>query len=145
MIVCTGCGVEKSEDCFGVDRRRSRLMRRCKECRTSAARAWRKSRPDYEKTRYQALKHVERERHLVRKYGVDLATYADMLKAQNNLCAICAAPESSQHKGVFHIDHCHATGKVRGLLCRGRNHMLGVVGDDPLILARAIRYLERLP
>lgn len=141
MIICTGCKIEKSKDCFGFDRRRSRLMRRCKECRTAAARAWRKSRPDYEKQRYQAEKVSTRERHLVRKYGVDLSAYNALLEKQGGKCAICDAPEKQQFKGVFHVDHCHTTGRVRGLLCRGCNHMLGVVRDDPKILQRAIDYL----
>jgi hypothetical protein len=77
----------------------------------------------------------------VRKYGVTLADYQAMLEAQGGNCAICHALEADQFKGVFHVDHCHATGAVRGLLCRGCNHMLGVVGDDPAILQRAIAYL----
>lgn len=141
MKLCTGCQVEKPLDQFGIDRRRGRVMSRCKPCRTAAARAWRHSRPEYESARYQATKPETRERHLKRKYGVTLADYDRMLADQGGCCAICRKPEVQQFKGVFHVDHDHATGAVRGLLCRGCNHMLGVVGDDPAILARAIRYL----
>jgi hypothetical protein len=116
-------------------------MSRCKECRTAAAKAWRKSKPDYEKARYIALRAETRERHLKRKYGVDLAEYDRMLAQQNGRCAICSKPESEQFKGVFHVDHDHSTGVVRGLLCRGCNHMLGVVKDDPTILLKAVGYL----
>jgi hypothetical protein len=103
--------------------------------------AWRRSRPDYEKNRYQAVKVETRERHMVRKYGVTLADYEAMLAVQGGRCAICHVTEGSQRYGVFHVDHCHSTGRVRGLLCRGCNHMLGVVGDSVEALERAISYL----
>lgn len=141
MKTCTTCMVEKETRFFLIDRRNGKPMSKCKACRSSAARAWRHSKPEYEKSRYQAVKVETRERHLKRKYGVDLGLYAKMLADQDNRCAICRAPESEQLNGVFHVDHCHETGKVRGLLCRGCNHMLGVVGDDPKILVRAIQYL----
>lgn len=141
MKRCMGCQQEKALDQFGIDRRNNRAMARCKACRTATARAWRHSRPGYESARYQASKPETRERHLKRKYGVSLADYDRMLADQGGCCAICLAPEAKQFKGVFHVDHDHATGAVRGLLCRGCNHMLGAVGDDPKILGRAIRYL----
>lgn len=78
----------------------------------------------------------------MRKYGINLSDYQRMLEQQEGICAICSAPEAEQFKGVFHVDHCHTTGQVRGLLCRGCNHMLGVVGDDPHKLLRAITYLK---
>jgi hypothetical protein len=111
------------------------------DCVNAVQRVWRRSKPDYEKARYQCAKIETRERHLVRKYKVSLSDYKQMLTAQGGRCAICGAPEEQQFKGVFHVDHCHATGRVRGLLCRGCNHMLGVVKDDPAILQRAINYL----
>ena len=142
MKTCTICKAEKPASEFWPDRRRMNgLMARCKACNTEQARAYRNARPNYHKDAYQKNKTATRERHLVRKYGVTLADYQVMLEAQGGNCAICRKPEAHQFKGVFHVDHDHATGAVRGLLCRGCNHMLGVVGDDPAILARAIRYL----
>ena len=114
---------------------------RCKSCSRDAHREWRRKQPDYDKRRYQVVKVETRERHLVRKYGVGLADYNAMLAAQGGKCAICYATEASQRYGVLHVDHCHKTGAVRGLLCRGCNHMLGVVNDEPAALARAIAYL----
>ena len=104
--------------------------------------AWRDTKPEYEKARYRRDTKGARERHLIRKYGVTLSDYDAMLAAQEGKCAICLAPEATQFKGVFHVDHCHTTGAVRGLLCRGCNHMLGVVGDDPTKLLRAVAYLK---
>jgi len=142
MKTCTICKTEKPLDSFWPDRRRKNgLMARCKSCNTEQARAYRAARPDREKEVYARTKTQTRERHLVRKYGVNLSNYAVMLSAQGGKCAICQSAEEDQFKGVFHVDHCHTTGKVRGLLCRGCNHMLGVVGDDPKILLRAVEYL----
>ena len=141
MKTCCKCGQDKSLDQFNSDKRRGSLLPRCKTCRAADQKRWRMEKPGYEVERYQSLKTETRERHLVRKYGVNLMDYAAMLSAQGGKCAICRASEEDQFKGVFHVDHCHATGKVRGLLCRGCNHMLGVVGDDPEILLRAVKYL----
>ncbi len=141
MKACTKCKVEKPIADFWIDRRRNKAKSTCKSCGKVQAREWRARNPGFERARYQRDKRLTRERHLVRKYGVTLADYDAMLQAQDGKCAICLSPESAQFKGVFHVDHCHATGAVRGLLCRGCNHMLGVVGDDPAVLQRAIAYL----
>lgn len=142
MKTCSKCSVEKPLTDFWTDRARGRAKSNCKECSAASVKAWRKSNPTYERDRYVNDKAGTRERHLIRKYGVSLSDYDQMLAAQSGCCAICGATEESQHNGVFHVDHCHSTGRVRGLLCRGCNHMLGVVGDDPAILYRAISYLS---
>ena len=63
-----------------------------------------------------------------------------MLGAQNGRCAICGRPETEA--GGLAVDHCHATGKVRGLLCTLCNTALGKFRDRTDILRAAIRYLE---
>jgi len=142
MKICTRCNIGRPESDFWIDRRRNKLKSVCKPCSPAQAREWRALNPLAEKRRYQRDKVAVRERHLIRKYGVTLADYDAMLQAQDGKCAICQAPEAAQFKGVFHVDHCHASGAVRGLLCRGCNHMLGVVGDDPTKLLRAVTYLK---
>jgi len=141
MKLCTGCQTEKPLADFWMDRQRGKPKSRCKSCTVEAARAWRKRRPGYEKARYERCRTETRERHLIRKYGVSLTDYDRMLAGQDGKCAICGRTEDTQHNGVFHVDHCHKTGAVRGLLCRGCNHVLGHVGDDPEVLKRAIEYL----
>lgn len=84
------------------------------------------------------------ERH--RKFGVTLKEYGDMLLAQNGCCAICNQPETATRKGVLKalaIDHDHATGKVRGLLCVQCNTAIGKFKDDRNLLLSAIRYLDK--
>jgi hypothetical protein len=143
MKNCTLCKIEKPLSEFWPDRRRkSGLMASCKVCRKKSLRAYVASRPDYHRAVYDRTRSKTRERHLIRKYGITLADYEVMLKTQHGKCAICKAPESDQFKQVFHVDHCHASGRIRGLLCRGCNHMLGVVADNTEILQQAISYLK---
>ena len=80
--------------------------------------------------------------------GVDAARYQEMLAEQNGLCAICARPE--KHTDPYTgrtkrlaIDHCHGSGKVRGLLCGSCNTALGLFEDDPGLLDRAKEYLAK--
>jgi len=61
---------------------------------------------------------------LRRKYGLEVADYEAMLAAQNGLCALCGGPPGKYRMAV---DHCHQTGRVRGLLCNGCNRSLGWV------------------
>lgn len=88
-------------------------------------------------------KNKDKRRHYALKenYGIGLDQYNDMLKQQNECCKIC-----NQHKDLFDralaVDHCHATGKVRGLLCKNCNMMLGKAKERIDVLKAAIKYLE---
>lgn len=79
----------------------------------------------------------DQEKHLQRTYGMSVEDLAAMLLAQHGVCAIC------QTAPAAHVDHDHQTNKVRGLLCFRCNAALGQLGDDPLVVRRAARYLER--
>ncbi len=71
------------------------------------------------------------------------AAYEEMLEAQNRRCAICGAPHDEQKRGLA-VDHCHTTGKVRGLLCSPCNSQLIVVCENQLhLVERAQAYLAR--
>ena len=63
-----------------------------------------------------------------------------MKRKQEGRCAICGE-EPSTKRGLA-IDHCHITGKVRGLLCHGCNIGIGSMKDSAVLLLKAIRYLE---
>ncbi len=140
MKVCMGCKREKPLDCFWPDRRKKHgRMARCKDCKSAAVRAYRESHPDMNRKRYWANRDAERERHLVRKYGITLAVYATMLAAQLGKCAICGKPEP-KHK-TLDVDHDHETGRVRGLLCTSCNRVLGHAHDSVERLQAAVEYL----
>jgi len=57
-------------------------------------------------------------------------------------CRICGAKGGAGRHGQLHIDHCHETGRVRGVLCHGCNIALGYFRSDPNLLRAAIAYLE---
>jgi hypothetical protein len=77
--------------------------------------------------------------HLERRYGISRADYAALLTQQGGVCAICAKPSEK----TLCVDHCHATGKVRGLLCRQCNFALGCYGEDQAALIASLVYLGR--
>jgi hypothetical protein len=95
------------------------------------------------KAYYQKNKLAHIERNLKRQYGLDWENYSKLLESQNNCCAICKSPDSgSMCSQRLFVDHCHDTGKVRGLLCHHCNTALGLFQDNPLILKSAINYLN---
>jgi hypothetical protein len=77
---------------------------------------------------------------LKERYGITKEQYEQMLEAQNGGCAICKSPSKG---GVLHVDHCHASGVVRGLLCPECNKALGLFRDSTDALLRAIQYLRK--
>lgn len=78
-----------------------------------------------------------------RKYGISIADYDSLHAAQKGVCAICQDPaRKGSHAGRLDVDHCHATGKVRGLLCRQCNQALGAFGDTAEGVERAWRYIR---
>ena len=78
----------------------------------------------------------------IRRYGLTVEEFRAMLARQADLCAICGGPWRGWNGQNPHIDHCHKTGKVRGLLCASCNSAIGRFGDDPALLRRAADYLE---
>lgn len=89
-------------------------------------------------------KEIERRRKygrwLVRNYGITIEVYDALYDAQGGKCSICATTQP-RGRGGFHVDHCHGTGIVRGLLCAGCNMMLGLAKDSRDTLLRAVEYL----
>jgi hypothetical protein len=85
------------------------------------------------------IKARNREGHLKRKFGITQERYAELLAAQGGGCAVCrrkAKPGRS-----LHVDHDHATGEVRGLLCFSCNAALGHLADDPDRIHALSRYI----
>ncbi len=79
-----------------------------------------------------------RDYHLLRRYGIGAGDVADMVARQGGVCPICVRPLGARH----HVDHDHATGEVRGVLCFTCNGGLGNYGDDAARLRRAADYLD---
>ena len=93
------------------------------------ARQWRKDNPEIEKNNY-----------LIKMYDITLEDFNAMHEKQNGRCAICDKPESDNHS--LSVDHCHKTGKVRGLLCSHCNFVIGYAKDSIERLHQIINYLR---
>lgn len=77
----------------------------------------------------------------IRKYGMRLPDLESLLLFQAQRCRICWTSEPAG-KGSFHVDHCHETGRVRGLLCGRCNVGLGMFRESPGLMAAATEYLS---
>lgn len=97
-------------------------------------------------------KHREREKirmsdtryrfyRLCRDHGISVEEFAWMLHRQQSTCAGCCSELSLDR--FTHIDHCHTTGSVRGILCHHCNLVLGQARDNATTLRRLADYLER--
>ncbi len=113
----------------------------CKPCRAA------QERQRYERDRERLLQEKRvnkrwrrraRWRALERKYGLPQHEYEALFAAQRGCCAICELRPDR-----LFVDHEHATGQVRGLLCSNCNFAVGELGDDPARCASAAAYLIR--
>lgn len=143
MKRCKKCLKDKSFTEFtGSPTTKDRLRNWCKSCFAL-----------YDKARRPTLTAEYRKGRSLVRYWPDLSPlearerYLDLLKEQKGLCKICGNPPTSPtRRGLirdFNVDHCHTTGKVRGLLCDSCNIGIGLLGDNPALLKQAIIYLER--
>ncbi|HEF4840214.1 TPA: endonuclease VII domain-containing protein [Burkholderia vietnamiensis] len=83
--------------------------------------------------------------YLNRCYGINYDAYLAMLAEQHGVCALCGGEGfvmARHHKLKLVVDHCHKTGRIRGLLCHNCNRALGLLQDDADVIRKAIDYLE---
>jgi hypothetical protein len=88
-----------------------------------------------------------KRRYLMRVYNITLEEYNAVLVEQGGVCAICGKSEeiknpSARDRSSLAVDHCHETGKIRGLLCFKCNTGIGALGDSIQGLERALAYLR---
>lgn len=84
---------------------------------------------------------LRREAQRLKKYGLTPAEKRSLLERQGHRCAICGESRTDRPKLFPVIDHCHATGAVRGILCAKCNKGLGLFRDNPDLLRQAALYL----
>lgn len=153
--ICTRCKNEESLSNFHRDKASiDGHMGWCKPCQLKANKIWKmenrdrvkKESSDYSKSNREKINARRRERHsqnpsirrhghIRRTYGLSVEEYESLLKSQDGKCAIC------RRESKLHVDHNHANGKVRALLCFACNTGLGMFDDDPKLLAMANAYL----
>ncbi len=78
----------------------------------------------------------------LKKYGLDVQSFGQLMKEQRNCCRLCGDPFVGSSKDT-HIDHDHSTGTVRGIVHSHCNLLLGLAKDSPGILRKAAEYLEK--
>lgn len=125
---CPKCG-EADIAKFYVDKQGRRTNRFCRECHKQLC-----------KERWHKRSPIDRWASRAKMYKVTKEFLVDMHEKQQGKCAICGEIPKSE-RGL-HVDHCHTTGAVRGLLCHGCNTGIGALKEDAEILSNAIKYLR---
>ena len=85
------------------------------------------------------------DKYYLNSYGVGLREVERMYLEQGGKCAICGTAGFKQrdcHSSGLNLDHCHNTGRVRGLLCHNCNRAIGLMKDNPEIMRRAVEYVS---
>ncbi len=160
MKVCATCKNHLPLDFFHRhSSRKDGLQGRCKECRSiyarenpevgrNAAKKWaennREKQREIRNRRRRENRRAVKSDELYTKFRIRIDDYERMLSDQDGVCAICKQSETQTLNGAVKslaVDHCHASGRVRGLLCGHCNTALGKVKDDPEILRSMIEYL----
>ncbi len=145
MRTCSRCKTLKPLTDYHVSRRRiDGIDRRCKACNAEMHDEWRRAHLGYaaQHAREWRAKYPDRARDhdVKRNYGLAHGSYDRMLAAQDGRCAICRTDQPGG-KGRFHVDHCHDTNRVRGLLCHNCNVGIGHFKNDVNLLNSAQVYL----
>tara|TARA_R100001440_G_scaffold62896_1_gene83040 strand:- start:2782 stop:3279 length:498 start_codon:yes stop_codon:yes gene_type:complete len=122
---CKACGISYEEQ----NLKKEKLCRTCRSAK----------RNEYKRKNHPATKSQQ----LQFKYGITWDDYMSMMEKQNSLCAVCNAPAKINTYGypVLAVDHCHATGKVRGLLCDNCNKAAGLLFDKSNYAVELCKYL----
>ena len=134
---CNKCGEVKPLTDFyktgrKTDKNKDNRHYTCKECTKARVKAAHAANPD-----------KAREAFMRRNYGIGIDEYDAMLERQGSKCACCGTEEPRGKHNVFCVDHDHVTGKVRELLCKDCNIVLGIINDSPEHLMRLIQYIAR--
>lgn len=119
------------------------LQCQCKVCNWERIKCWREvnynkyrtGKRKWEKANPNKVKCYRRKRTLA-SYGISVEDYEQLMRNQKHKCAIC------KRKVKLVVDHCHKTGKIRGLLCNTCNAGLGMLGDNKANLRRAVEYVS---
>lgn len=131
MLLCTGCREEKSEFGMRKDTKTPSVRSICRRC--LALRTTAKNQIDEDVHFYWWARQLA-------KYGLTPKTWNALFESQGRRCAICRIEENGAKR--FHVDHCHDTGVVRGILCTKCNIGIGALRDDSDLVMRAFLYLE---
>lgn len=145
---CSRCKQLKPLENFDQYRTQANRLKRCSQCKTCRVQGKKKSRIKLrQSSEYKKHRARERSRWLRDNYSLTLAEYNALLSKQGNGCAICGQPEAHVHPRYktpysLAVDHDHANGRIRGLLCYRCNRGIGIFQDRPELLEKAAVYLR---
>lgn len=150
MKHCTKCFELKSlDEYYFCNPAKTRLASWCKKCsKTYSADRHRKDPKRYAQQKEWVKNNPKsiKNSQLKYSYGITLDIYEQMLVDQKGLCLICFKPETRKFKSKnkvseLVVDHCHKTGKVRGLLCSSCNTAIGHLRENPETIKNILTYL----
>lgn len=137
---CSKCKSTQPLDNFSNSRNSKRSD--CKDCNSKYRKKNNKRRLAYLKDWAKKNPEKVREQKYRHRYGIDISEYNRLLEEQGGSCKICKSKDKKRKNAEFFaVDHCHKTGKVRGLLCYNCNSGLGKFKDDPELVEKALSYL----
>jgi len=136
MKKCSTCKQTKDRLEFGnLKASKDGKSGRCKSCLNTSNRRSQAKTPD-------VFDEQRRLSWLTRNYGITTNDYNSMVVNQDDKCGICERQDKGTRRKYWCVDHCHTTGRVRGLLCATCNKSLGQLGDTVESLQKAITYLK---
>lgn len=112
------------------------LESRCEPCFREDNR--KKARKSYHRKPLEQRTRANRAVALMRYHGITVEQFDELFAKQGNLCAICRTEIAKPH-----VDHCHETNVIRGILCAHCNTAIGLLGDDPERMLRAAEYVSQ--
>lgn len=161
MRKCRVCKNELPDDKFGITKKKDKqnVVREyrdttCMVCRRQKYLA-KPGKRELHRLGNQSWYHNNPEKaksQRLKRYGIDYEGYNKLREEQSCSCAICGKHETEVSQGraktpatALHVDHCHETQAIRGLLCTNCNIILGKCYDNVSILMNAIKYLGKKP
>lgn len=142
--VCTWCNLWRPLTEFGNAKQyKDGKKYECKSCFRDYLRDYQKANRDKANAWNRQSYSRNRDKWRLRQYGLSPERHDEMLAQQDGRCAICGRTAAESGKKVLSVDHCHASGEVRGLLCGMCNTGLGHFRDNVELLLTAALYLER--
>jgi hypothetical protein len=134
---CSKCLLDLPLDAFYKAKRgKFGVMSKCKSCKAQYESSYYKN--NHEARKKRSIRELERSR--LKRYQLSSSEFKSLLEVQYNCCAICTIDITNS---IQNVDHCHFTGKVRGILCTNCNTGLGKLGDTEDSLLKALQYLRK--
>ena len=143
---CSACGqVKPATQFYKRSASKDGLQNHCKPCINERITRKRANNREYMRSymKTEAGKTAVRKHRLKKNYGLTLDDFNSLLARQKFSCACCGTKNPKGNSNQWHVDHCHVTGEVRGLLCNACNIGIGCLGDNLQGIRNALYYLER--